>query len=102
MIRRPPRSTLFPYTTLFRSAAAGPRPLHREAGDADRREAELRGEGAAGGGPGGRRPDRPGRHGEGRGEEGAHRSAEDTSEIQSRPYLGWRFLVEKKKCECAR
>src|SRR2546425_1430174 len=34
MIRRPPRSTLFPYTTLFRSQLAGPRPEHL-AGDAD-------------------------------------------------------------------
>src|SRR2546422_3939799 len=32
MIRRPPRSTLFPYTTLFRSTTYGP--LHRKAGDA--------------------------------------------------------------------
>src|SRR4051794_41355012 len=38
MIRRPPRSTLFPYTTLFRSRLARPRPLHA-ARDARRRHA---------------------------------------------------------------
>src|SRR2546430_8150738 len=63
MIRRPPRSTLFPYTTLFRSllrvpqAAGGAGRLHRERRAADRgtREAggaQFRGA-AAGGGPGG-------------------------------------------------
>src|SRR3712207_9120949 len=34
MIRRPPRSTLFPYTTLFRSAVTGPRGAHAESQDA--------------------------------------------------------------------
>src|SRR3989442_6175639 len=72
MIRRPPRSTLFPYTTLFRShdvAAHG-------------------------------RPREPGRH--------SHlrlpsrdlawtRSEEHTSELQSRPHLVCRLLLEKKK-----
>src|SRR3989442_8296087 len=49
MIRRPPRSTLFPYTTLFRSALLGPCPT------------EVRGGGAALSGPvpGGARADRP-------------------------------------------
>src|SRR3712207_6863124 len=89
MIRRPPRSTLFPYTTLFRSRAAErasrasravarraaarprpsllPRPLRR--GD-------------------GERPRRPSRNG---------RSEEHTSELQSRQYLVCRLLLEKKK-----
>src|SRR3712207_7120789 len=48
MIRRPPRSTLFPYTTLFRSERLGARPW------ADRCRAEL----TATGGPSGPRPDR--------------------------------------------
>src|SRR5947209_16502612 len=67
MIRRPPRSTLFPYTTLFRSISErlsvyrfdG---LHRSA-------ARL----------------------------GANRSEEHTSELQSRQYLVCRLLLEKKK-----
>src|SRR2546430_8792300 len=69
MIRRPPRSTLFPYTTLFRSHAA----------DHDRQ--------AAGGGPGDaarhRRID--------------VRSEEHTSELQSQSNLVCRLLLEKKK-----
>src|SRR3712207_7600175 len=46
MIRRPPRSTLFPYTTLFRSRLElGARPRHRAAGgDGERRAGGLRGE----------------------------------------------------------
>src|SRR3712207_8706792 len=95
MIRRPPRSTLFPYTTLFRSdrlgAPGGPqslrleRPRHRrprlhppavppyprEAGDVDLVVLE---------------PPRDG-----------VRSEEHTSEIQSRQYLVCRLLPEKKK-----
>src|SRR3712207_7247099 len=74
MIRRPPRSTLFPYTTLFRSACQS-----RPGG------AEL----AAGSG-----------HGAGgcsrRGDLGG-RSEEHTSELQSRQYLVCRLLLEKKK-----
>src|SRR3712207_8467321 len=90
MIRRPPRSTLFPYTTLFRSVQgllrpgrrgtpvlrAAPKLLggeyrarHRSAEHADRREA---------GGYDGRR------------------SEEHTSELQSRQYLVCRLLLEKK------
>src|SRR3712207_7666811 len=83
MIRRPPRSTLFPYTTLFRSVDAGAQVLdavgqrvaelevgrragllHVVAGDRDRVEA---------------------------------RSEEHTSELQSRQYLVCRLLLEKKK-----
>src|SRR3712207_7730845 len=97
MIRRPPRSTLFPYTTLFRSVG------HAPAGAA-RRE-RLRQELVPPGGrdplPGGgllRLPLRPrplGRRG-GVGPVRA-RSEEHTSELQSRQYLVCRLLLEKKK-----
>src|SRR3989442_10181646 len=69
MIRRPPRSTLFPYTTLFRSRLA----LCARGEDAERRSplfcylTVLR------------------------------RSEEHTSELQSRPHLVCRLLLEKKK-----
>src|SRR2546422_5593997 len=75
MIRRPPRSTLFPYTTLFRSQA-GPVPpeparqarrLFRPLGDRGRRACR------------------------------AGRSEEHTSELQSRLHLVCRLLLEKKK-----
>src|SRR3712207_7076022 len=90
MIRRPPRSTLFPYTTLFRSAVGQPE----------------------------RRADAVGERGEDDGDEhpehgvvaidAAHatwiprtphsyRSEEHTSELQSRQYLVCRLLLEKKK-----
>src|SRR3712207_8508161 len=75
MIRRPPRSTLFPYTTLFRSPlrAEPPRPP----------------------------PARPLRcrpvHGLRAGDAGDDRSEEHTSELQSRQYLVCRLLLEKKK-----
>src|SRR5258708_32909941 len=73
MIRRPPRSTLFPYTTLFRSPPPGPAPP-----------------------PGGRgHPRRPvpiaGPY------PGAGRSEEHTSELQSPDHLVCRLLLEKKK-----
>src|SRR3712207_8281022 len=90
MIRRPPRSTLFPYTTLFRSAPAArlpaldqqvlhPRPPPPEL---------LRPMG------GGARPH--GFHGV-LGQPGRERSEEHTSELQSRQYLVCRLLLEKKK-----
>src|SRR2546425_7968237 len=90
MIRRPPRSTLFPYTTLFRSApVAGP--------------GRGRGRPGAGCRPGhGPRPQRAGA-GAARGSEraprarGPHRSEEHTSELQSLAYLVCRLLLEKKK-----
>src|SRR2546425_7142753 len=87
MIRRPPRSTLFPYTTLFRSRGLG-----EGAGLPHAR----------------RRPRRP----DGRRHRGAHslragarrlrargspRSEEHTSELQSLAYLVCRLLLEKKK-----
>src|SRR5258708_15533941 len=75
MIRRPPRSTLFPYTTLFRSR----RRLHvsvfaarRDAGDAPEGCRARRGRGRA-------------------------RSEEHTSELQSPDHLVCRLLLEKKK-----
>src|SRR3989442_7711331 len=67
MIRRPPRSTLFPYTTLFRSQE-GRRPDGAEV------SAALRAAAA-----------------------GLPRSEEHTSELQSRPHLVCRLLLEKKQ-----
>src|SRR3712207_8865115 len=96
MIRRPPRSTLFPYTTLFRSGGshvrrepggvrrAADRPVRRQ----PRRERGVGGRGAVAPGPGGRRPRRL---------RGDGRSEEHTSELQSRQYLVCRLLLEKKK-----
>src|SRR3712207_8900016 len=94
MIRRPPRSTLFPYTTLFRSDRV--RGAGRNARFADP-TAERGGGGQAdeevADDPAGVE-DRP---------EvevpvvGAHRSEEHTSELQSRQYLVCRLLLEKKK-----
>src|SRR3712207_7584220 len=88
MIRRPPRSTLFPYTTLFRSPQQG----QDRAGEGHRHDGRvdlvqpwppgLAGQescGAAGQEPGGD-------HG---------RSEEHTSELQSRQYLVCRLLLEK-------
>src|SRR3712207_7699358 len=99
MIRRPPRSTLFPYTTLFRS-----RPPARRAGRAVLRHR---------GGVPTERSGRPRRRltrrvpaGQGgralraRRGDGAQtpvRSEEHTSELQSRQYLVCRLLLEKKK-----
>src|SRR3712207_7715153 len=91
MIRRPPRSTLFPYTTLFRSPAAaadvstelrrasrifGSMPVKQAATaplDALWQNVILR----------------------------PPRSEEHTSELQSRQYLVCRLLLEKKKSQCA-
>src|SRR5258708_27048232 len=70
MIRRPPRSTLFPYTTLFRSPRGRPPRTRRGRGRADRRRARAR-----------RRS----------------RSEEHTSELQSPDHLVCRLLLEKKK-----
>src|SRR3712207_7088079 len=84
MIRRPPRSTLFPYTTLFRSRP-GARAARRMGLPAVRDA--RRSLGAAGG----LRPDRtPARR-------AGARSEEHTSELQSRQYLVCRLLLEKKK-----
>src|SRR2546427_7921884 len=72
MIRRPPRSTLFPYTTLFRSFV-------RAGHDAERRPAQRRGADVA------------------EAERGVTRSEEHTSELQSQSNLVCRLLLEKKK-----
>src|SRR3989442_9914109 len=78
MIRRPPRSTLFPYTTLFRSedaalrvrAARSRRPARAQRDALDRAAADRW---------------------------ASARSEEHTSELQSRPHLVCRLLLEKKK-----
>src|SRR2546425_8762732 len=109
MIRRPPRSTLFPYTTLFRSGqhprrgtrgaaarraalAQQPRP-HRARGAARLPRRGPRGEAppARPRAPLHRRPRAPARL--------LHRSEEHTSELQSLAYLVCRLLLEKKKKE---
>src|SRR5205823_13036110 len=82
MIRPPPRSTLFPYTTLFRSSAAqGYRPGRRE--ETRRRCALVASDRSA--------PARCAR------QPGEQRSEEHTSELQSLAYLVCRLLLEKKK-----
>src|SRR3989442_4878357 len=88
MIRRPPRSTLFPYTTLFRSLAKAPRLDHRQRGlcaapliDVAAAVEVRLGEDISLGG---------------------NRSEEHTSELQSRPHLVCRLLLEKKKQESDR
>src|SRR2546422_8586393 len=87
MIRRPPRSTLFPYTTLFRSVAGERQRLGVVERETRVRQQLRAGAGDATIGIGGRR----GRVG------GAHRSEEHTSELQSRLHLVCRLLLEKKK-----
>src|SRR5260370_12980751 len=74
MIRRPPRSTLFPYTTLFRSRGAGQR--IEQASDDDRHD---------------------GPHGQPLSPWELLRSEEHTSELQSHLNLVCRLLLEKKK-----
>src|SRR2546422_2900598 len=75
MIRRPPRSTLFPYTTLFRSTGNG------------WRRDNMNSSALTPGSP----PEAS------RGEPGVNRSEEHTSELQSRLHLVCRLLLEKKK-----
>src|SRR3712207_7069236 len=84
MIRRPPISTLFPYTTLFRSRQ------HRDRRDDERHLQQRERTGAAPGLPVEvlRRETTAVR---------GHRSEEHTSELQSRQYLVCRLLLEKKK-----
>src|SRR3989442_3160127 len=72
MIRRPPRSTLFPYTTLFRSPPEPQLVLEEQPPQGGRRGAE------------------------------SQRSEEHTSELQSRPHLVCRLLLEKKKAATLR
>src|SRR3712207_8057005 len=91
MIRRPPRSTLFPYTTLFRSTLLPlQRRLRRDLG----RETSRRHRPAVPRNLGG---DLGGRGSPGRTRPGRRRSEEHTSELQSRQYLVCRLLLEKKK-----
>src|SRR5437016_9986087 len=87
MIRRPPRSTLFPYTTLFRSGNCQARPVDAEAA------AEVAGDDAASLDDEAFR--KRGRHGLERHVDG--RSEEHTSELQSLTNLVCRLLLEKKK-----
>src|SRR3712207_8286235 len=99
MIRRPPRSTLFPYTTLFRSKV-------EEHGEVQRHERGERPEvhelrfGLDGEEEGHQQRDRPDKD---RGVQWGSvprvdpRSEEHTSELQSRQYLVCRLLLEKKK-----
>src|SRR5258708_30623268 len=83
MIRRPPRSTLFPYTTLFRSKVAPPRYLERRLKQLKRRSRDLS------------RAKRGSRHGR----DPDSRSEEHTSELQSPDHLVCRLLLEKKKTQ---
>src|SRR3712207_7578244 len=83
MIRRPPRSTLFPYTTLFRSRRA-----RRARPSDDGRAVEVPARGREGA--------------EDAGVPARVRSEEHTSELQSRQYLVCRLLLEKKNHHLAR
>src|SRR3712207_7166825 len=84
MIRRPPRSTLFPYTTLFRSPVPAPGDgagrVHRPRSPHGARAARVPQARIGVGGDAAARP----------------RSEEHTSELQSRQYLVCRLLLEKK------
>src|SRR3989442_3243135 len=94
MIRRPPRSTLFPYTTLFRSdLVLAFLPEDAAVGDEDVDIVALL-DGAAIVGE--RDPRRPALHFDGD-DLAIVRSEEHTSELQSRPHLVCRLLLEKKK-----
>src|SRR3712207_8205726 len=87
MIRRPPRSTLFPYTTLFRSPPGDPREDQHVAHDLPRATGGHLGIKTHGGiVPPHHRP-----------RCSTPRSEEHTSELQSRQYLVCRLLLEKKK-----
>src|SRR5258707_8820723 len=89
MIRRPPRSTLFPYTTLFRSQSLVEIRIHQSVDAALRHGGEIRH----------RDREEVERHGNGLPVKiaAAERSEEHTSELQSRQYLVCRLLLEKKK-----
>src|SRR3712207_7034311 len=93
MIRRPPRSTLFPYTTLFRSHGA-------QVGDGVLRQLDVADRWQPA------QPNREDENEQGRQQEVRDRdtdqrpdgrSEEHTSELQSRQYLVCRLLLEKKK-----
>src|SRR3712207_7343994 len=93
MIRRPPRSTLFPYTTLFRSVPLV-RAWTRGRGDVG---SEPRGGGRTGVAAVVRRRRGPARPRPPPARDARPRSEEHTSELQSRQYLVCRLLLEKKK-----
>src|SRR3989441_6383465 len=94
MIRRPPRSTLFPYTTLFRSHVhAIAMRLEGRSRTRSLRESEARYRATELGEDGGARESNSIRGENGRGS----RSEEHTSELQSLAYLVCRLLLEKKK-----
>src|SRR5256885_7290712 len=95
MIRRPPRSPLFPYTPLFRSVLITAR-ARREArrGDAERQGTETENERDRRDGPG--REEQPD-HADERRQFEHRRSEEHTSELQSPCNLVCRLLLEKKK-----
>src|SRR3712207_8382364 len=90
MIRRPPRSTLFPYTTLFRSAAHAAHDEARRGGGRPAAGSVCR-DGAS--------TDCARKRARGRllTDSVQPRSEEHTSELQSRQYLVCRLLLEKKK-----
>src|SRR2546427_9574013 len=91
MIRRPPRSTLFPYTTLFRSRERQPHPDSRRWQESRRfqgREKHLRARALR---------DSAARPRQGRSRRRGGRSEEHTSELQSQSNLVCRLLLEKKK-----
>src|SRR3989442_5993080 len=91
MIRRPPRSTLFPYTTLFRSASFACGSPSTPSRDTELLVAMA--------------PSMPWRRTAFAIPltcSGKRRSEEHTSELQSRPHLVCRLLLEKKKAEYAR
>src|SRR4051812_49479799 len=100
MIRRPPRSTLFPYTTLFRSAVA-----LTAAGAGTALAGEVTGNGKPTAGPAhansicvfSGKNDDPTAPLDGSGPNGPGRSEEHTSELQSHVNLVCRLLLEKKK-----
>src|SRR3712207_8816177 len=87
MIRRPPRSTLFPYTTLFRSILLGEAYLWTDGRYYVQAEKQLKGSGI---------------QLMKQGSPGVPRSEEHTSELQSRQYLVCRLLLEKKKKQNSR
>src|SRR3712207_7828300 len=84
MIRRPPRSTLFPYTTLFRSGRGGA-PARRKGRSNSRQLSHVAVDHLGGPGLDAHIPT------------GRLRSEEHTSELQSCQYLVCRLLLEKKK-----
>src|SRR2546422_8505400 len=92
MIRRPPRSTLFPYTTLFRSASA-----RRAPSAASSRRQHWIGSGKPDCATRSSIPRRSARRRVRRSLRGVTRSEEHTSELQSRLHLVCRLLLEKKK-----